>query len=465
MIYIYSKSKLQTSRRSAPPCLPKFCKAKLKRACNSSGIKQKGIAVVFITILVSAVMFTIAISINILTFVNQKISFNTVRSNQIYYASEGGIEDALLYLKNNPLGNLSYNYNMNVGLVPINVDIPIEIGGSRTITSRGNFLDRIRELTVVYSISSHNVSFFYGVQIGDGGMEMGNNSRVKGNVFSNGSVIVPTGTAYIDNTIIVAGNGNKIKNLTVGEDAQVHTCEDSTIGGSLVIHGGGSATNCGTFSTQADEISPQNSPVSSSQISDWKNEAAAGGVEPDNVSISEGGSICGSCTNILGPKQIGTPEQPRDLTVDINACLRITGNIYVTGSIDLGINSKICLDSDYGSHSGVVIADGTINVSNDAVLNGSDQTGSYILILSTNSSLDPGNPAISVNNNAQGAIFYTSSGLIYLANNVRLREVTGYKIKLDNEAEVEYGIGLQNLTFINGPGGGWRVERWYETSF
>ena len=110
MIYIYSKSKLQTSRRSAPPCLPKFCKAKLKRACNSSGIKQKGIAVVFITILVSAVMFTIAISINILTFVNQKISFNTVRSNQIYYASEGGIEDALLYLKNNPLGNLSYNY-------------------------------------------------------------------------------------------------------------------------------------------------------------------------------------------------------------------------------------------------------------------------------------------------------------------------------------------------------------------
>ena len=35
------KKILQTSRRSAPPCPPKFCEAKLKRACNSSGIKKQ----------------------------------------------------------------------------------------------------------------------------------------------------------------------------------------------------------------------------------------------------------------------------------------------------------------------------------------------------------------------------------------------------------------------------------------
>jgi hypothetical protein len=68
-----------------------------------------------------------------------------------------------------------------------------------------------------------------------------------------------------------------------------------------------------------------------------------------------------------------------------------------------------------------------------------------------------------VNNNAAGAIFYTSNGLILLSNNMLAREVTGYKIQIDNNAVIEYESGLESSIFSSGPGGSWIVENWKET--
>jgi hypothetical protein len=61
-------------------------------------------------------------------------------------------------------------------------------------------------------------------------MVMGNNSQVQGNVFSNGNITGDNG-ANITNSVIVAGNGNKVQNVDVGEDLNAHTCADSDIGG------------------------------------------------------------------------------------------------------------------------------------------------------------------------------------------------------------------------------------------
>ena len=75
------------------------------------------------------------------------------------------------------------------------------------------------------------------------------------------------------------------------------------------------------------------------------------------------------------------------------------------------------------------------------------------MFLSMDSSLNEEFAAIDVDNNAEGAIFYTVNGVIRLRNNIKIREATGHKLYLDNNAIVEYETGLENTNFSSGPGG------------
>ena len=142
----------------------------------------------------------------------------------------------------------------------------------------------------------------------------------------------------------------------------------------------------------------------------------------------------------------------------------MTGTIWVQGSLRIDNGATIQLDQGgYGSASGIIVADGKIKVRPNTYLQGSGISGSYLLLLSTNPEvLDTVNPAIDVDNNADAAIFYTTQGLITLRNRVTAREVTGYKVYLDNNAEISYESGLQDATFSSGPGGSWTVTGWKE---
>jgi hypothetical protein len=66
------------------------------------------------------------------------------------------------------------------------------------------------------------------------------------------------------------------------------------------------------------------------------------------------------------------------------------------------------------------------------------------------------------NNSAGSAIYYANSGLIYLKNNMVAREVTGYKIQIENNAEIQYESGLEEANFSSGPGGSWEIVSWRE---
>jgi Tfp pilus assembly protein PilX len=423
---------------------------------NSKSKIQKGFAALYLAILVLALVFGIAISISFLTLGQQRISRNITKSTQAYYIAEAGIEDALIRLKNKL--NFSSPYSFKVGDGTSTVEISSIIGGSRTITSTGNSSNRVRKIRVGYSVSTQQVSFHYGAQVGEGGMLMGNNSRVRGNIYSNGSVIPAMGgdKGYIDETIIVAINGNRIEGLIVGEDAKAHTCKDSQITGTLTYVSGGSVQNCTageSIKTQPNEIPAKDLPIPQSQIDKWKSEAESGGI------ISGDYTISGKITQNLGPVKI-----TGNLLVDNNATLNMMGTIWVVGNLRIDNGSTIKLDSDsYGPLSGVIVVDGKIKVRPNTYLKGSGQEGSYLMLLSTNPEvLDTANPAIDVDNNTDAAIFYTTQGLIVLRNKIKAREVTGYKIFLDNNAEILYEAGLEEATFSSGPGGSWEVVSWRE---
>lgn len=412
---------------------------------------QNGFVALYLTVLILALIFGIAAFISILTFGEQKILGNITKSNQVYYVAEAGIEDALIRLKNKL--NFSNPYSFKVDSGTSTVEISDIIGGTRTIVSTGNFLGRIRKIQVIYSISTQQISFHYGAQVGEGGMIMGNGSKVEGNVFSNGSVI---GGGTIQNSIVVAGAGNKIEGITVGENAEVHSCKNSVIYGNLTYVSGGSVINCivgGLTKTRPNQIEPLSLPISQEQINKWKEEATKGGIIPNDVSING--------TMTLGPVQIGTLDSPKNLIVQNGATLIMKGTIYVTGNITLNPNTTLKLDSSYGPLSGIVIADGVITVENNVTISGSGQEGSYVLLASTKA--DVTNPVIDIRNNAAGStVYYANSGLIYLRNNMRAREVTGYKIRLENNAVIQYESGLENARFTSGPGATWKVISWKE---
>jgi len=420
---------------------------------------QKGFTVFFITILIMVAMFEIIITVTFLTFSEQKILENTSKSTIAYYIAEVGIEDALLRLIEAPgMSAISYTINTEQGFV--DVDISETVGGSRTIVSQGNASNRLRKIEVVYAINADSISFHYGAQAGDGGIAMENNSVIHGNVFSNGTVEAVTGTATIDNSVVITKSGNKIINLIIGthgnvppDEARVHTCEGSTINGNLYVSGGSSdcTINGGTETTIPNDIDPEGMPISDSQIDSWKNEAAMGEIELGDYTIT------GGDTESFGPKKI-----TGNLILENNATLILTGNLWIVGNITINNGATIMLDADYGLMNGVVVADGKILVENGVILEGSGEEGSYIMLLTTNDSVLLTDPAIYVKNNAQGAIFYASNGMIRLCNNINIREATGYKLYLDNNAEITYESGLINALFSSGPGGSWEVSKWEE---
>src|SRR3989344_9304744 len=239
---------------------------------------QKGFVATLIVFFILLIMISITLSMSSLIFHRQRIVNNVVKSTQAYYTSESGIEDSLLRLNNNPLMP-SASYNLNINNSTANVVIPAMIGGARSISSQGNNSGLVKTTEVVYAIDGEGASFFYGAQVGAGGLIMSNSSRIIGSIFSNGN-IVGSGIATIDNDVIVAGNGHSISGMRVKGNVFVYSCNDSTIDGNLTYVLGGT-NNCavgGTTSVQSSEIASQPLPISQSQIDDWKSDAEAGGI-------------------------------------------------------------------------------------------------------------------------------------------------------------------------------------------
>lgn len=407
---------------------------------------QKGFIALLVAILILVAMVTISVSVANLIIGQHKISASIIKSSQAYFAAESGIEDALLRLRKNMQWTNPLPLTIAEGSVSTTIsDI---IGGARVIMAEGNVMERIRKVSIAYQVSTQGVSFYYGAQVGDGGLTMSSGSEVTGNIFSNGSAV---GSGTVTDTAVVARNGNKIDGLTIGSDAFVHICRDSAIGGKLTYVSGGSIQGC-TAEEIVDggpnEIQPQDFPITQDMINDWQNEATSSIITGD-LTIEDDTS--------LGPVKIDG-----NLLIK-NAILTITGTIWITGTFNTGTNVEVRLDEDsYGDLSGILMADGNIQIRNNVLLRGTNSPSSYLLVISNSSSLSEDDAAIDVKNNALGSILFAPNGLMVIHNNVELIEATAYQLLLQNNAAITYQIGLENLEFTSGPGGSWEVTSWRE---
>jgi len=408
---------------------------------------QKGYITLTFTFLLLMVMLGIAVSMSFLATNSVKNVTNQTKSAQSYYAAESGIKDAMLKLKKNP--QLSpVTYNLNVGNAVAVINIPATISASKAITSQSDNGGAVRALKIDASLDNmDSVSFYYGVEVGAGGLQMSNGSRVMGNVFSAGNV---SGSGTIDNNLVVSGNGHSVNNVLVKGNVMAYSClSGATVNGNLTYVSGGQHT-CkvkGTTSVRQEAISEQPLPIPEQQINDWKTEAAGVEIISGNVTVTNGAN------RTLGPVKI-----TGNLNVSNNATITLAGTVYVQGSISLSNNANVRLSSSFGSAGGILLAGGNISIANNVRFFGSGQPGSYILVLSTSTS----DSAINISNNTNGAVFYTSAGAINISNGVSLIEAIGYKVIMNNNSTIQYSTGIVNIYFSSGVGGGWKVNSWQE---
>lgn len=126
-----------------------------------------------------------------------------INSAQSYYTSESGVEDAIYRIRNNK--NIASQNVLAVenSYATTTVDT---LGDVKTITATGNKNEAVRKVRTTMTISSTEADFFYGVQVGEGGVEMGQNSNINGSIYSNGSIVGASGAAISGDVQVAAGS-------------------------------------------------------------------------------------------------------------------------------------------------------------------------------------------------------------------------------------------------------------------
>ena len=129
----------------------------------------------------------------------------SLASAQARALAEAGIDKAVYEL--NHTANYSGETNTALGNGVFSVSMASIDGSTKRLTATGYVPNSTnptatKVIQATVSINSSVVSFRYGVQVGDGGVTMSNNSTINGNIFSNGNVS-GSGTITGDATVAV----------------------------------------------------------------------------------------------------------------------------------------------------------------------------------------------------------------------------------------------------------------------
>src|SRR3989344_1259336 len=160
--------------------------------------------------LLISVLFFLIISVTLVVgsvgtvITTKRISRNLIESKSSYFTSEAGTEDALYRIKKNK--QISSPEFTTLNEMTVSVTVNDSGGGEKEIITMG---DSNNARNIRASVSTgQGYDFFYGAQVGEGGLEMENNASVQGvggamgNVYSNGPVTGSSGANVTGNLTV-----------------------------------------------------------------------------------------------------------------------------------------------------------------------------------------------------------------------------------------------------------------------
>ncbi|MCH8889169.1 hypothetical protein IID26_01960, partial [Patescibacteria group bacterium] len=190
--------------------------------------RNRGQVVILAVILFSFGSFIFVSGVMSQVLSDTKAANNSIRSKQSYYLAESGIEDVIYRIVTNK--STSASETLSLGGSTTTIDTIDVDGGRKEITAEGDVTNLIRRITTELITSTTGVSFFYGAQVGEGGLEMDNNSRIEGvggtvgNVYSNGPIVGSTGATITGDAVVATG-------LIEDEQARSLVCNQDQIVG------------------------------------------------------------------------------------------------------------------------------------------------------------------------------------------------------------------------------------------
>ncbi len=389
-------------------------------------------------------------------------------SKQAYLTAESALEDAVYRLIDGETLSATTTFNNLKGFATTtftynSTDDTYEV---RSLAKIGK-ANRISKVLLTAGAGS---SFNYGLQTGNGGFTLSNSASIRGNAFSNGS-IVGQGASMIYGDVISAGPTGAVTNVTATGSAWANTLSGSTITGNAYYNAVGAASTVGgTRYTPSTNVATQTLPIPDTEIEAWK------------TSITDTGTVIPSSSCSAGKYLIDTNTTLGNVKVECNleikkkgsgTTITLTGPVWVTGNITFTGGPNIVAHSSLGKKSVQFIADNPSNrltsskasIENGTTFSGSGHSASYVMVISQNNSAENSGveKAITIGQSSNGdLILYAGHGLVDIGNSISLKAVTGYQISIGNNSEVVYESGLTNLLFTGGPGGGYVISDWYQ---
>ncbi len=367
---------------------------------------------VFIVVLI---LVTAAAALNIVFFNyvadEIKISGREIRETQVVNLAEAGIDKALYELNKNSSWATSGEIVLGGGSFEVAATSTGVLSNQKVIESIGYIPNKTsvvtkKKIRVIAYISGEQFGFKYAAQSGNGGLYMDNNTTLKGNIHTNGS--------------IECKNTN---NQITGDASAVETI----------------SADCNVAGTETPNATSTDMPEFNAAF--WREEAAKGGVINEDYTVT-GGSF--------GPKRING-----NLTFNAPT-ITITGVIYATGSFLIAAATDIYLDQSFGSNGTVILADGGVTINPNINIYPTSATPKGYIQITNTSSTAP----IDVKSNATGSVFYAVNGdVIISGNSYPVSLSAGNKIILNANAMLNYDMGLQSQYFTSGPGAGWMVKK------
>ena len=201
-------------------------------------IKQKGQVLLFVIVVVTVIL----ISTLHLIAGSQLYYQNSVYSNSAETATalaEAGVDKAIASL-NRTGGTYSGEQETKFGEGSYSVEITTKDAATKVIEATGYLPNKIEPKVTrkvqIEASTGVGVSFSYGVQVGEGGLQLGNSNRVIGSIYSNGSVVMNNSNEITGDVWVAGGSQATADQQT---DCSGVNCQDylfgKPVGGSSIL--------------------------------------------------------------------------------------------------------------------------------------------------------------------------------------------------------------------------------------
>lgn len=430
--------------------------------------QQHGAAMLLFTLFLAFAATALVLGLNRAILSDLRDFNQLVRSKQALLLAEAAVEDTVTRIG---FGNYGLDtvetvtLNGVTGIATTTYDV---VEDEYRIVGRSSFASVERSSEALVAIAAGS-SFNYGLQAGNGGINLSQSATVVGNIYSNGP-ITGFNRSDIYGDIVSAGPSGYIEDVHATGSVYAYEISDLLVDQDAYFftYSGATSTILGTPYITPTYQPTSTLPISTTTIQEWKDAIT------DVEEIDDPTSVCygGGTYTINVDITIGYVQYECDVEITgNNTDVTLTGPVLVEGNLTFSNGPNIAVDSGLGRRSVQMIAASSTNKTTSSQIDvaqstsfaGSGDSRSFILLFSENESASLGGSeiAIRLGNSSEGDLLvYAGDGLVDIQQQINITEVTGYQIDIANNSSVTYESGLANVLFTSGPGGAYRLAGW-----